>query len=180
MWFAGSKDHPERNCGHVIVKFKPGGIFEDDWAAFEAMERGIWMDFYNDALGKSTVVGEFQMQVSDGTAYDAIHWALKEYLGAQYDYAGIALFAERILASRWFASLVKWFHIKFRPKTVHALFCSGLALTVIQRVQEMDPTIDWGVDKLTPRTTSPLDLIEVCFSRKPLYKFLGGVADGGT
>jgi len=176
MWFTRKREHPERDCGHVMVKFKPGGIFEENWVAFEAMERGVWLDFYKDSLGKSEVVAEFKLNTNGGNAYEAARWALGEYLGAQYDYAGIALFAERILASRWFASLVKWFKIKFRTKDVHAKFCSGLALTVIQEIQKMDPKIDWGVDKLTPRTTSPRMLIDVCFGRKALYEFVGGTA----
>lgn len=176
MWFSKKREHPERDCSHVMVKFAPGGIFEEDWVAFEAMERGVWMDFYKDAVGRTEVVGEFTINTPEGFAYDAMRWALIEYLGAQYDYAGIALFAERILASRWFASIVKWFHIKFRPKTVHALFCSGLALTVIQKIQWMDLKVDWGVSDFKPRTVSPRDLIDVCFSKPTLYYFEGGSA----
>lgn len=176
MWFTKEREHPERNCSHVQLKFMPGGIFEGDWAAFEAMERGVWMDFYEDTLGRQVVVGEFVMETSCDNAYAAMRWALKEYLGAQYDYAGIGLFAERILAMRWFASLVKWFHIKFRTKEVHAKFCSGLALTVIQKIQEMEPDVDWGVGGYTPRMVSPRDLIDVCFSKESLYHFEGGSA----
>lgn len=177
MWFTKRREHPERDCGHVIVKFLPGGIFEEDWAAFEAMERGVWMDFYGDSLGKSEVVAEFEMRTGEGIAYDAVRWALNEYLGAPYDYAGIGLFAERILAMKWFASIVKWFRIKFRAKKVHAKFCSGLALTVIQKIQSMDPKIDWGIDGMEPRTTSPRELIDVCFGRKALYKHIEGSAE---
>jgi len=176
LWFTKRREHPERECSHVMVKFKPGGVFEEDWAAFEAMERGVWMDFYEDSIGKSEIVAEFEMDTTEIHSYKTMRWALKEYLGAQYDYAGIGLFAERILAMKWFASIVKWFHIKFRPKAVHAKFCSGLALTVIQSVQTMEPNIDWGIDGMRPRTTSPRDLIDVCYGRKALYRYIGGSA----
>lgn len=176
MWFSKKREHPERDCSHVLLKFMPGGVFEGDWAAFEAMERGVWMDFCEDSIGKQDVVAEFEMNTDEAHSYAAMRWALKEYLGAQYDYAGIGLFAERILAMKWFASIVKWFHIKFRAKEIHAKFCSGLVLTVIQKVQDMDPNIDWGIDGMKPRTTSPRSLIDVCYGRRALYKYIDGSA----
>lgn len=175
MWFTREREHPERDCGHVMIKFKPGGVFEEEFMAFEAMERGVWLDRYKDALGGSEVVACFKLNAPSEAAEIAIKQLLAEYLGAQYDYAGIALFAERILASRWCASLVKWFNIKFRPKSVHAKFCSGLALTLLQKIQELDG-VDWGVFGHTPRTTSPRALIDICFSKRALYEYEEGSA----
>lgn len=174
MWFTRKREHPERDCSHVLWKVKPGGCFEASWAAFEAMERGVWLSFFNKALGKQTIVADFRVKTTVPMAQELTRWMLHEYLGENYDYVGIALWAEWILASRWFGTIVKWLNLKFRPGKVRQKFCSGLVVVGLKRLQELDP-VGWGVDDVTARTSSPRQLIDVLVDMPSRYEYTGGV-----
>lgn len=170
MWFTQRKREPERRCSHVMVKFQPGGVYEDDWVAFEAMERGCWISPYDKALGKQTVVGEFEAVASDKVAYDSMRVAINCYSSWYYDFFGIGLWALWILAWRWAETPLRWMKIVFRPGTAgKALFCSGLALQVVRAMEMVDPSLDFGMKGLTPRTSSPQNEIDVCFARPEMW-----------
>jgi hypothetical protein len=179
MWFAGDKDHPERNCSHVIVKFRPGGVLADvdEWAGFEAMERGVWLSPWKKCLGKGTVVAEFSLNCDPKAAHGAVVECLEKYLDWYYDYAGIGLWAYWILMKRWFGSFVRLFHMVFNPKKAHkALFCSGLALRAVQEVQERQEGLVTGWEGQEPRTSTPIGEINPCFEHKDVWTWLGGIA----
>lgn len=163
-WFTQRKREKARRCSHVIVKFKPGGVFEDDWVAFEAMDRGVWMSPYLKALGEEKVVAEFEAIVAEEAAYKAVRAATSRYLSWYYDYAGIGIWALWILFQRMCGTPIRWFHIVFRPgKASKSLFCSGLALQVVKLMETMDPSADLGMKDLIPRTSSPQNEIDACF-----------------
>lgn len=170
-WFSQRKSEPERRCSHVMVKFQPGGVYEQDWACFEAMERGVWASPYDVALGKQTVVAEFEALVSDDAAYKAMRVALNRYLSWYYDFYGIGLWAVWILAKRWFWTPLHWLGVTFRPgKASKALFCSGLALQVVKLMEQMDPFADLGMKALTARTSTPQNEIDICFDHPKGWK----------
>jgi hypothetical protein len=171
MWFTQRKTNPERRCSHVLIKFRPRGVFEERWAAFEAMERGCWLSMYEHAIGKGTVVAEFEVLAPNDAKEGAVREALDRYLSWSYDYAGIGIWALWILLKRWAATPLKWFNVVFRPgKADDALFCSGLALRVLQEVQERAPGIDFGLGELTPRTSTPRNEIDICFGYPEAYR----------
>lgn len=174
MWFTKRREHPERDCSHVLWKFKPVGVFRDRWAAFEAMERGIWVNLYEKSLGKQTVVAEFKVKTTPTSADVLIDWMFDEFLGENYDYAGIGLWAEWILLNKWFGTLVKWFNLKFRPGKSKQLFCSGLIVVGLHELQKIDP-IGWGVEGLIPRRSNPRQLVDVLLNMKNRYEYLGGI-----
>jgi hypothetical protein len=176
MWFTRKREHPERDCSHLALKFQGcGGILEDDWMCFEAMERGVWLNFWNNVIGKDTViVAEFRLELPDSLAFDVARKMVLEFCGQQYDYAGIGIWAGWILASKWFGSIIKWLNVKFRPKKVRARFCSGLVLSAIEKIQEMDTRIDWGFKGMMPRTSSPRLMIDVMFDKTALYTLISG------
>ncbi len=148
----------------------------DPWAGFEAMERGVWLSPYKKSLGKSTVVGEFEMNLPPEIAEEVIKESLEEYLDWWYDYAGIGIWAAWILFKRWFGSFVNWFHLVFRPKAADkALFCSGLALKVVQKGQDKHSFEDYGMKALTARTSTPRNEIDICFSHPKSWTYIGGV-----
>jgi hypothetical protein len=168
----------------VIVKFKPGGILEevDEWAAFEAMERGCWLSPWKKSLGKQTIVAEFRLECNSEAAHAAVVKSLDEYLDWYYDFVGIGLWAWWIILKRWFETFVNLFKIVFKPSKAHkALFCSGLVLRVVQAVQEAQPGLVVGWEGLDPRTSSPMNEINPCFDHKA-WTWIAGIAkpkDGG-
>lgn len=187
MWFTRDRHHPERSCSHVIVKFRPGGVLEevDEWAAFEAMERGCWLSPWRKSLGKQTVVAEFKLECDGEAAHQAILESLDKYLDWYYDFAGIGMWAYWILMKRWFGTLVRLFKIVFKPSKAHkSLFCSGLALRVVQAVQERQEGLVVGWEGIDPRTSSPMNEINPCFDHQSVWTWIGGIAKpkefGGT
>lgn len=159
----------------MIVKFLPGGVFEEDWAAFEAMERGVWLNTWTTSLGKQEIVAEFAMELPEDVEYDTMRIALQRYLSWQYDYLGIGIWAYWILLKRWAGSIVKWFNLVFRPKQARkALFCSGLLLEVVNLAKQMHPDSSLGMDGLEARTTTPDLLMEECFNHPKGWTWLGG------
>lgn len=103
----------------------------------------------------------------------------EETCGNWYDYEGIWKWAWRIIAERFFGTLVRWFKIVFRPGKAHeGLFCSGLVLRYVQKVQVKNLDLDFGMGDLTPRTSSPQNEIDVCLGHPMVYK--GGLGPLGS
>lgn len=179
MWFSRDRKHPERNCSHVIVKFRPGGVLGevDEWAGFEAMERGVWISPWKKSLGKQTVVAEFQLECDPEAAHGALVEAMEDYLDWYYDFMGIGWWAYWILMKRWFGTFVRLFHMVFNPpKAKKALFCSGLALRAVQGVQKRQEGLVVGWEGIDPRTSTPINEINPCFDHSGVWTWLGGTA----
>jgi len=173
MWFSQRKREKETRCSHVFFKFRPGGIFSD-WWVYEAMERGCWMSPWKKAIGKQTIVAEFEVDaVADAVLDREMVNLIDETCGDWYDFAGIWKWAWWVIAVKFFGTLVRLLKLTFRPGHSHeGAFCSGLVLMGLQKFQSDFPNLDFGVTMLTPRTSSPQNEIDVCLGN-PVY--VGGL-----
>jgi len=171
MWFTQHRKKPETRCSHVLVKFKPHGVLGLDWWVYEAMERGCWPSPWIKSLGRQTVVAEFEICREAVSQEVALAELLGETCGNWYDYEGIWKWAWRIITERFFGTLVRWFKIAFRPGHAHeGLFCSGLVLECLRKIQEKNLDLDFGITNLTPRTSSPQNEIDACLGHPLVYK----------
>ncbi len=179
QWFTWDKEHPERNCSHVILKFTPeGGVFGDasEWWAFEAMERGVWPSPFERSLGKQTVVAEFEMLVPESVSREVMAHALSEYADWYYDYKGIGLWAAWLFAKRFFGTFVRLFKLVFNPKKAHkSLFCSGLLFRAVKYAREIYPQADLGMTDFDARTSNPVEEVEECMNHPKGWKLVGGL-----
>lgn len=170
MWFSQRKRAPERRCSHVFFKYKPGGIFSD-WWVFEAMERGCWVSPYKKAMGKQTIVAEFEILVPAVAANKMILDLIDDKSGDWYDFVGIWRWAWWVIGTRFFGTIVKALKITFRPGRAHeGDFCSGLVLEGLRKLQSQFPDTDFGIVDLTPRTSSPQNEVDLMFDHPIVYR----------
>jgi hypothetical protein len=169
MWFSQHKRQKETRCSHVLFKFKPYGIFCDQWWTYEAMERGCWPSPWSQ--GKQTIVAEFELNVDEDTNKEVMSKLINETCGEWYDFEGIWKWAWWVIAERFFGTIVKMLKLTFRPGKAHeGAFCSGLVLKGVQKYQALQIEKDWGMVELTERTSSPQNEIDICLIKKDIYK----------
>lgn len=180
MWFTQHSRNKETRCSHVLFKYKPCGIAGEQWWAYEAMERGCWPSPWTKSLGKQTIVAEFELKVPDSLNRTMLNELFDETCGEWYDFEGIWRWAWWIIAERFFGTIVSLLKLTFRPgKSSEGAFCSGLVLMGIQKYQAALPEYDFGMAKLTPRTSSPQNEVDICIQHPDIYKGgLGPLDDG--
>ena len=171
MWFTQHSRDKTTRCSHVLLRFKPGGIFGDRWWAYEAMERGCWPSPWERSIVKQTIVGEFELKVPEDLNAKIMKELIDETCGEMYDFTGIWRWAWWIVAERFFGTIVKMLKLTFRPgKSNEGAFCSGLVLMGVRKYQAALPNWEFWMTDLTPRTSSPQNEIDVCLSHSGVYK----------
>jgi len=179
MWFSQRKRAKETRCSHVFFKFTPGGICTG-WWVYEAMERGCWLSPLSKAMGKQTVVAEFDINAPAAVLESNMLALMNETCGDWYDFDGIWHWAWWVIAERFFGTIVRLLKLTFKPGKAHeGAFCSGLVLMGVQKFQSDLPTWEFGMTSLTPRTSSPQNEIDICLDHKGVYRGgLGPLPDG--
>jgi hypothetical protein len=180
MWFEQRRVHKDRRCSHGLMKFWPSGpVFRERHLAFEAMERGVWMNLYEKSLGAQTVVADFELDLPDHVSDEVVRIALERYSDWYYDFEGVAMNAIWILMKRWFGTIVRWLKFTWKFEVEQGeLFCTGLLYEIAKVAQEHDELgRNWVDDIKNAEESTPRKLIDACFGNtQRCYKWKGGTA----
>lgn len=179
QWFEWGRKDSARRCSHGIVKFWPEGpIFKSNPMAFEAMEKGCWMDFFEKSLGRQTVVAEFRLKITADQADKIMRETLEKFNDWNYDFTGVGLNGIKILLKRWFGSIWRWFGIVWKlEKGQRELFCTAVMFRVAKLCEHrIFPSRQWTHKVRSDRQAAPKPVINMCFDLPECYEWIRGEA----